>query len=81
MSNSAPTVREVAEFVIKDLKHNWSAPAAEARYRRPLERRVFPTLGGKPVDQVTVDDCYGLVHPRGVVAGLRVSGFVTSLFI
>ena len=62
-TSSAPTVREAAELVIEDRKRNWSAPDAEGRYRRQLERRVFPMLGKKRVDEVTVDHCYALVHP------------------
>ena len=62
-TSSAPTVREAAEFVIEDLKRNWSTSDAEGRYRRQLERGVFPTLGKKQVDEVTVADCYALVHP------------------
>ena len=62
-TSSAPTVREAAEFVIKDLKRSWTAPLAENRYRRGLERMVFPTLGPKRIDEITVDDCYALVDP------------------
>ena len=63
VSNSVPTVRETAELVIADLKRNWTAPDAAARYRALMERLVFPTLGDKRVDEVTVDDCFALVHP------------------
>ena len=63
-TSSAPTVREAAELVIEDLKRNWSAPDAEGRYRRELERRVFPMLGKKRVDEVTINDCFAIVHPE-----------------
>ena len=63
MSNSVPTVREAAERVIADLRRNWTAADAERRYRADLEQRIFPVIGAKSVDRVTVDDCYAIVHP------------------
>ena len=62
-SNSVPTVREAAERVIADLRRNWTAADAERRYRADLEQRIFPAIGGTPVDRVTVTECYAIVHP------------------
>ena len=63
VSSSALTVREAVEFVIKDHRHNWSAPDADVRYRRSFELRVFPVIGDKRVDEVTVEDCFAIIHP------------------
>lgn len=63
-SSSAPTVREAFEAVIGDLRRNWTAADAERKYRRAVERHIYPLLGGKRVDEVTVDDCYAVVHPK-----------------
>ena len=63
-SRSAPTVREAVEAVINDRRHNWTCADAVPRYRRRFERHIMPAIGDKPVDAVTVDDCYAIVHPQ-----------------
>ena len=73
-SRPVPTVRETLEFVIRDRQHSWSAPDAVRRYRARFARYILPAFGEKPVDAVTVDDCYELVHPLWRGRGTR--GFI-----
>ena len=60
---SPPTLREALPLVIEGLKTTWTGADAEAQYRRTLELHAFPVLGDKRVDEVTVEDCYAVVHP------------------
>lgn len=59
----APTFREAVPLVIDHRKSTWRAANAEAQYRRALELYALPKLGGKRVDEITVDDCYAVVRP------------------
>lgn len=62
-SSSAPTIRDIVPMVIQEHKATWRAARAEVQYRGSLERHLLPVLGDKRVDEITVDDCYALIHP------------------
>ena len=67
--SSAPTVLEVVDFVIQDQSKNWTATDAAGRYRALLEAHILPVLGGKRVDEVTVDDCLTIISPHWLGRG------------
>ncbi len=58
-----PTLREAAERIIELNRANWSATNTERVWRGRLESYVFPKLGQRPVDSITVQDVLRILTP------------------
>ena len=56
-----PTVREIYEIVTENRRSNWKRESTEARWRRSFEIYVFPSIGTKPVVDVTLGDLRRIV--------------------
>ena len=60
----AVTLRDVVEDVIQARRVNWKTDATERAWRRGFDEHVFPSIGDKPVDQVTLRDVREIVVPH-----------------
>ena len=58
-----PTLREAAERIIELNRANWSARNTERVWRGRLESYVFPKLGQRAVDSITVQDVLRILTP------------------
>ncbi len=58
-----PTVRDVVEQVIKDRSTSWRSKTTEQVWRNLFESFVFPVIGDRVVNDVTLDDCRQIVAP------------------
>ena len=63
-STSAPPVRDIVEEVIQTRRAGWRSPHTEKKWRRHFRDMVFPSIGDKPVDKVTLEDLKPFVLPR-----------------
>ena len=61
---AVPTLREVAEQVIAAGRPSWTGAHTELDWRRGLDKFVFPRLGDRRVDQVTLEDVIAVVQPE-----------------
>ena len=61
---TAPVFREIVEAVIKARSGNWSTRGTERRWRHVFETLVFPRIGDKPVNLVSLDDLREIVAPH-----------------
>ena len=55
-STSAPLLRDIVEEVIQTRRVSCGHPQTERKWRRYFADMVFPTIGDKPIDQVTLAD-------------------------
>jgi len=51
-----PTFEQAAEQVIALRRPSWRGPRSETQWRQSLTKHVFPTIGGKPVDEIDSAD-------------------------
>ena len=63
VQKKAPTVRELVEEVIAARRVNWSTPGTEDEWRRLFGHFVFPSIGDKPVNHVTLSHVRAIVEP------------------
>ena len=61
---TAPVVREIVEAVIKARSGNWSTRGTKRKWCHVFETLVFPRIGDKPVNLVSLDDLREIVAPH-----------------
>ena len=61
---TAPVVSEVVEAVIKARRANWRTSGTERKWRHEFETLVFPRIGEKAVNLVSLEDLREIVEPH-----------------
>lgn len=61
--SNAPTFRAMANEYIKHNEDNWRDPFHALGWAKRLRDHVYPVLGDKPVDEITVEDVIEILEP------------------
>lgn len=61
---TTPTVQAAVEAVIATRRANWRNQDTEQKWRRRFETIVFPSIGDKPIHQVTLEDVRNILTPH-----------------
>jgi integrase len=60
---TVPTFQEAAALYIQKEEPGWRNPVHRAQWRSTLEHHVYPLIGGKQVDAITVADVVDVLAP------------------
>jgi integrase len=60
---TVPTFRDAALQYIAKKEGKWRNPVHRAQWKSTLETHVYPAIGSKPVDQITVADVVAILSP------------------
>lgn len=80
-----PTLRECAKAVIdvQEQTKQWRNDRSRTAWENTLAQHVFPMLGDKPVNEITLDDVYDVLRPlwfEKTETASRIRGLLEKIF-